>query len=88
MTGNSLSACELCDLEDESLSRCKLCNSLVCSHCISREIALCDVCKEAKCTICGEYLSSRACNRCGKLVCTDCGSRVNEVTICIECQAK
>ena len=81
------SQCEFCDTPSQTLNECKLCESFVCTECFSGE-GICDVCVEAKCTLCGEYLSTRACNKCGRLVCIDCGVRLNEVTTCMKCQAK
>ncbi|MHA1637857.1 MAG: hypothetical protein ACTSUB_07570, partial [Candidatus Thorarchaeota archaeon] len=80
--------CELCDSTGQALVKCTMCNSYVCPQCMSNEGGFCDVCTEAQCTICGEYLSSRACNECGRLVCETCGIRVNEATTCKVCQAK
>ncbi len=80
--------CEICGVQHEELAKCRMCGSLICDECTSGENELCLVCMEAKCSICGEYLSSRACNICGALVCEDHGIRVNEATICENCQAK
>jgi hypothetical protein len=79
--------CEVCGAKTE-LSTCTLCGANVCSECYCTATGYCSVCMEAKCTVCDEYLSSRACNICGMLVCEDHGKKVNEVTICTRCQEK
>ncbi len=79
--------CEICGIRIKSHMVCRLCGSFVCEECMNTEEKLCDVCVESKCSICGEFLSSRACNLCGALVCEDHGIKKNEATICNRCQA-
>jgi hypothetical protein len=81
--GNS---CEICDLKEGPFKSCRVCNAFVCESCHSQEEELCINCREAICQICGEFLSSRACNTCGKLVCEDHGIKVNESTLCDNCR--
>jgi hypothetical protein len=81
--GNS---CEICNLEDGILSSCRMCKASVCESCRADEESLCINCREAMCQICGDFLSSRACNNCGKLVCEDHGIKVNESTLCDNCR--
>gem|GEM_PF-6889455 len=78
-------ACEVCGTEGAPLARCRLCNAYVCPECLTSD-GLCLVCEEARCYICGEYLSSRACDRCGRLVCEDHGTRIGEATLCDLCR--
>ena len=79
-------ACEICGEQDAILEECEMCGQQVCRKCISSKEKLCLTCLDARCQICGEYLSSRACNSCGRLVCEDHGFKVNEVTICDICR--
>ncbi|MHA1951006.1 MAG: hypothetical protein ACW99G_10465 [Candidatus Thorarchaeota archaeon] len=80
------SICEICNNKEELHKSCKICNANVCVSCWALDDEICINCREAKCQICGEYLSSRACNNCGKLVCEDHGLRINEVTLCDSCR--
>ncbi len=79
-------ACEICGKEQESLLSCKICNANVCESCIVVSDDICITCREARCQICEEFLSSRACNTCGKLVCEDHGVKINESTECDRCR--
>lgn len=81
--GNS---CEICSHEEENLTSCRMCSSIVCDACWVSADGICINCQEARCQICGEYLASRACNSCGILVCEDHGIKVNESTVCDKCR--
>ena len=81
-------SCEICGAAQVRLSKCQMCGALVCDDCMSIEESVCLVCTEARCQICGQYLSSRACNICGRLVCEDHGTRVGEATICDICKVE
>jgi hypothetical protein len=80
-------SCEICGKQDTELEECEMCGQQVCNECMSEEENLCLTCVDARCQICGEYLSSRACNKCGRLVCEDHGFKENEATICDICKA-
>ncbi len=81
--GNS---CEICSEEKDVLRTCRMCGANICNACRVAEGDLCINCRDASCQICGEYLSSRACNICGKLVCGDHGIKINESTLCDDCR--
>jgi hypothetical protein len=80
-------SCEICGSRQVRLEKCRICGSSVCAHCMSAKEKLCLVCLEARCQVCKENLSSRACNVCGKLVCEDHGTRFGEATLCDACKS-
>lgn len=79
-------SCEICGQEQRPFVICKMCNARVCESCLVINDEICINCHEAKCSICGEFLASRACNKCGKLVCEDHGIKINEATLCDSCR--
>ena len=79
--------CEICNTKDgDALIPCRMCGALVCNTCRPQREDICLNCEDSKCSICGEFLSSRACNNCGRLICEDHGIKVNEVTTCDLCR--
>ena len=78
--------CEICSTKDVKLGQCSMCGSFICADCVSKVDKICGICFEARCQICQEYPSSRACDKCGILVCEDHGIRVNEATTCDTCR--
>lgn len=79
--------CEICDTMDtDALIQCRMCSATVCHLCRHQPENICLNCEDSKCSICGEFLSSRACNNCGRLVCEDHGIKLNEVTTCDLCR--
>lgn len=81
-------SCEICSERDKDLISCKMCGAYVCTDCLNHDDEVCLNCYESRCTICGEYLASRACNICGRLVCEDHGTKVDEATICDNCRKR
>ena len=79
-------SCEICGCEDCKEFQCTMCGANVCKDCFVKSENLCLNCDEAKCALCGEFLSSRACNICGRLVCEDHSMKKDESTICDECR--
>ncbi len=86
MLHNPDDSCEICGQDQRPLMSCNMCNARVCESCLVVNDEICINCHEAKCSVCGEFLASRACNKCGKLVCEDHGTKINEATLCDSCR--
>lgn len=77
--------CEICDLQSQTLFKCRLCGRTVCPSHFHPEKGICAACSETLCEICGEKLAIGYCAVCGKLVCEDCSVEVGPALLCKRC---